>query len=93
MSEAPEVIYLQWTGSEYDEDNTWCSDEINDDDIEYIKKALAAEMRGELDKLTQELYDSKYIAASRKELLRRAAEFLEINNPVLKEIKKELGDD
>ena len=33
--------------------------------------ALAAEMKGELDKLTQELYDSKYIAASRLELLRR----------------------
>ena len=27
-----------------------------------------------------------------KELLRRAAEFLEINNPILKEIKKELAD-
>ena len=34
-------------------------------------EALAAEMKGELDKLTQELYDSKYIAASRLELLRR----------------------
>ena len=33
------------------------------------------------------------LAASHLELLMRAAEFLEINNPVLKEIKKELGDD
>ena len=41
MTEAPEIIYLQWTGIVGHEDNTWCSDEISEDDVEYIKKALA----------------------------------------------------
>ena len=41
MSEAPEIIYLQWTGEVGHEDNTWCSDEISEDDIEYIKKDIA----------------------------------------------------
>jgi hypothetical protein len=36
---APERIFLQWTGSEHDEDNTWCADQIHDDDVEYIKLA------------------------------------------------------
>ena len=39
MREAPEVIYLQWSDGENYEDNTWCQDQINDDDVEYIKKA------------------------------------------------------
>ena len=41
MRKAPEVIYLQWSDGENYEDNTWCQDQINDDDIEYIKKATA----------------------------------------------------
>ena len=49
-------------------------------------------------KLTSKIWQEraermKALTASRSELLRRASEFLEINNPVLKEIKKELGDD
>lgn len=34
-------------------------------DYAMAAEALAAEMKGELDKLTQELYDSKYLAAAR----------------------------
>ena len=43
MTEAPEVIYLQWipekVWNELTDEVTWCVDQINDDDIEYIKKA------------------------------------------------------
>ena len=63
---------------------------------------LVAEMKGELDKLTQELYDSKYIAASRLELLRRVARLVDpiTHEPgecedcnLMREVMKELGDD
>ena len=65
-------------------------------------EAFAAEMKGELDKLTQELYDSKYIAANRKELLRRVAELVDpvAHEPgecedcdLMREVMKELADD
>ena len=41
MSEAPKIIYLQWIPDKgiFDE-ITWCEDEINSDDIEYIKKDI-----------------------------------------------------
>ena len=41
MREAPEVIYLQWADGESYDDNTWCQDQINDDDIEYVKVSTA----------------------------------------------------
>ena len=41
-------------------------------------EALAAEMKGELDKLTQELYDSKYLAASRLKLLEEVKQLLDV---------------
>ena len=40
MNEAPNTIYLQWTGSELDEDNTWCTDQINDDDVVYVRARM-----------------------------------------------------
>ena len=40
MNKAPELIYLQWAGTECE--STWCSDQINDEDIEYVKKDTAA---------------------------------------------------
>ena len=48
MSEAPEIIYLQWIPEKtwYDDTVTWCEDEINDDDIEYIKASTATRLRG-----------------------------------------------
>ncbi len=36
---APERIHLQWTGTPSTEENTWCEDQIHDDDVEYIKLA------------------------------------------------------
>lgn len=41
MKEAPEKIYLQWVGTEFDDESTWCTDQINDEDIEYVKAVLA----------------------------------------------------
>ena len=67
-------------------------------------EALAAEMKGELDKLTQELYDSKYIAVSRKELLRRCKSVIDVcgvdwkhstsrlDPALFDELAEELGD-
>ena len=67
-------------------------------------EALAAEMKGELDKLTQELYDSKYLAASRLKLLEEVKQLLDdiyaediISSgdlgKVYEKVAKELGDD
>jgi hypothetical protein len=46
MKEPPKVIYLQWYGEDYFDDNlscdpdaddvTWCQDRINDTDLKYI---------------------------------------------------------
>jgi len=50
MSEAPERIYLQW----YEDDDgtlgsinesSWCSDKINDDDVEYVLASKLADAR------------------------------------------------
>lgn len=38
-SEAPEWIWLQWVEPGC-EDNTWCEDQINDDDVGYIRADL-----------------------------------------------------
>lgn len=40
MSEAPEKIWLQWEG-EYHEETTWCVDQIEEDDVEYIRLDIA----------------------------------------------------
>ena len=40
LSDAPKTIYLQWDGREGD-DATWCVDQINDDDIMYIRADIA----------------------------------------------------
>ena len=49
MSEAPELIYLQWIPKEawdnYEDVITWCQDQINDDDIEYVKASTATRLR------------------------------------------------
>ena len=72
------------------------------EDVIWKLEMLNDEMRGELDKLTQELYDSKYIAASRKELLRRVARLVDpiTHEPgeceecdLMREVMKELGDE
>ena len=36
----PDRIYLQWQ-REYHEETTWCVDQIDDDDIEYIRVDIA----------------------------------------------------
>lgn len=48
MSEAPEIIYLQWIPEKtwYDDTVTWCEDSINDDDVEYIKASTATRRLG-----------------------------------------------
>ena len=55
MTDAPETIYLQWIpeGNPYDDEITWCEDEIHEDDIEYTRKDIAdkriAEMEAEIE--------------------------------------------
>jgi len=57
MTDAPETIYLQWIpeGNPYDDEITWCEDEIHEDDIEYTRKDIAdkriAEMEAENERL------------------------------------------
>jgi hypothetical protein len=41
MTDAPEVIYLQWFGNVPYGESTWCEDQTDDDDVEYIKKEIA----------------------------------------------------
>ena len=49
MSDTPERIWLQWV-EPYHNENTFCEDQINEDDIEYIRadfyKELGAEVEG-----------------------------------------------
>ena len=52
--DAPEIIYLQWRGGEYEEDNTWCWDQINDDDIEYIRADRVIQIRDALEAMYTE---------------------------------------
>ena len=41
MKEAPEVIYLQREhGDPYEHFDTWCVDNINGDDVKYIRADL-----------------------------------------------------
>ena len=49
MSDAPDKIYLQWIPSSpglptIDDEITWCQDQINDDDVVYVKKSIAREL-------------------------------------------------
>ena len=60
MSESPELLYLQWTGSELDSDSTWCSNKINDDDVEYIKKSTSDRLRGLLECIEKNVREHKY---------------------------------
>ena len=45
--QAPKRIWLQWPGSEFDERATWCSDKVNDDDVEYMRAASPEPAAGE----------------------------------------------
>jgi len=53
--EAPERIYLQAGMTEEDEDwddevgVTWCIDQINDSDVEYVRRDVAAKLWATLD--------------------------------------------
>ena len=48
---APDVIYLQVQESEV----SWCSDKINDTDVEYVKRANLTECRQQRDKFEHDL--------------------------------------
>ncbi len=52
MSEqAPKQIYLQSYNSDCYDDNTWCVDQINEEDIEYILQSEYNKLRAENEKL------------------------------------------
>ena len=38
--DAPKEIYLQWSGEEDEIYITWCEDNINEDDVKYIRYDL-----------------------------------------------------
>jgi len=42
-SDPPKAIYLQWNSDELSPDTgvTWCTDQINEDDVQYISLAEA----------------------------------------------------
>ena len=74
------------------------------EDVIWKLEMLNDEMKGELDKLTQELYDSKYIAASRLKLLEEVKQLLDVIyaedivssgdlGKVYEKVAEELGDD
>ncbi len=41
MNKAPKVIYLQWEYPDHEFGVTWCDDQINDEDILYIRQDCA----------------------------------------------------
>lgn len=45
MTDAPERIWLQWVEPHHAE-NTWCEDQINDHDIEYVRADLSTYAAG-----------------------------------------------
>ena len=56
--EAPERIYLQTELNDWDSEDiaweslegvTWCADRINDNDIEYVRRDIAAKLWAALD--------------------------------------------
>ena len=56
MSEqAPKKIYLQSYDSDCYDDNTWCVDQINDEDIEYILQSEYDKLRAENERLKMAL--------------------------------------
>jgi hypothetical protein len=56
---SPEKIYLQYTGTN---DDTWCSDRVDDSDIEYVRADKYVELENTVivytleDKRTKEIY-------------------------------------
>jgi len=85
MREAPETIYLQWTGPPGHEGITWCVDQINDDDVEYVKKAKA-DKRPELLMEVFELIDDQYGEGIKNGYWPTIA-------PLHKKLEKELADE
>ena len=51
MTDAPETIYLQWIpeGNPYDDEITWCEDEIHNEDIKYTRTDIADKRIAELE--------------------------------------------
>ena len=82
MSEAPDVVYLQWIPEKtwYDDTVTWCEDQINDDDIEYVKVSTATRLRELLRRVLYLHSDFQSVPGITLEKL-------------LKDIEKELGDE
>lgn len=55
MKNPPSVIYLQWDNDDPYEGVTWCTDRINDEDIEYIKGEHITELENAM-KIIQRHY-------------------------------------
>ena len=53
VPESHETIWLQW-GDNGGDDDTWCSDNINDDDVPYIRADLVFALCDEIERLTKE---------------------------------------
>jgi len=51
----PKQIYLQAYESNSYDDNTWCQNKINDEDIEYILQSEYDQLKAENDKLVEAL--------------------------------------
>ena len=53
VPESHETIWLQW-GDNGGDDDTWCVDNINDDDVPYIRADLVFALCDEIERLTKE---------------------------------------
>lgn len=56
--QAPQRIWLQWYG--WSEENTWCVDKINDEDVEYIRADAVDELEANHEEL-QRLHETSYM--------------------------------
>ena len=66
VPESHETIWLQW-GDNGGDDDTWCVDNINDDDVPYIRADLVFALCDEIERLTKERDEARaQVAAAYK---------------------------
>ena len=63
VPESHETIWLQW-GDNGGDDDTWCADNINDEDVPYIRADLVFALCDEMDRLVNALESGKSFAES-----------------------------
>jgi hypothetical protein len=83
----PKQIYLQAYDSDSYDDNTWCVDRINDEDIEYILQSEYDQLKSENEKLKEAL-EKIYRLYVQEEYHLTALKMAKVAQQALKEVKE-----